>query len=433
MGDHAIEARGLSKQYVIVDVQNPSGSQSIAESIQNRWNDLKKMLLRTSRTTLRSPKTKTYWAFREVSFQIAAGECVGIIGHNGAGKSTLLKLLSRITEPSAGELHMRGRVASLLEIGTGFHPELTGRENIFLNGAILGMTTAEIRRQYASIVDFAGVDEFLETPVKRFSSGMYVRLAFSVAVHLRADILIVDEVLAVGYQEFQKKCLEKMAEISANREMTIVFVSHNLEAIRSLCPRVICIETGQVSADGQSDAVISKYLSSSKPPPQLGKWISLRQSLRTGDGAAQFSALRVSSDPQEQDGPLRSFGSLTTELKIESSEEIAVDRIAVTVFSQFGAKLVNADSYARGQTFLIKPGKNRIKIQLTNLYLNPGTYHLGLWLATSIGQLEDVRILDRIESAFEFTLEKPNDAPEGITFDQEGLIPAPFEITVDES
>lgn len=201
----------------------------------------------------------TIWALKDVSFEVNEGEVIGIIGRNGAGKSTLLKVLSRITEPTEGEIKLRGRVASLLEVGTGFHPELTGRENIYLNGAVLGMTRVEINRKFDEIVAFAEIDKFLDTPVKRYSSGMYVRLAFAVAAHLEPEILVVDEVLAVGDAQFQKKCLGKMGEV-AKGGRTVLFVSHNMAAIRDLCQRALLIKDGQISFNGEVQAAIDKYL-----------------------------------------------------------------------------------------------------------------------------------------------------------------------------
>src|SRR5687767_9125874 len=206
--------------------------------------------------------TDDFWALRDVSFDVGSGEVLGIIGRNGAGKSTLLKILSRITEPTTGRITLDGRVASLLEVGTGFHPELTGRENIFLNGAILGMTRQEIRRNFDSIVEFAEVERFLDTPVKRYSSGMYVRLAFAVAAHLEPDILVVDEVLAVGDADFQKRCLGKMHEVSRGGR-TVLFVSHNMAAIQALCSRGIWLDRGSVAADGTAADSIRRYLASS--------------------------------------------------------------------------------------------------------------------------------------------------------------------------
>ena len=207
-------------------------------------------------------KKEDFWALKDVSFEVEKGEALGIIGRNGAGKSTLLKILSRITEPTTGRIEINGRVASLLEVGTGFHHELTGRENIFLNGAILGMSRLEIRRKFDEIVDFAGVEKFLDTPVKRYSSGMYVRLAFAVAAHLEPEVLVVDEVLAVGDAEFQKKCLGKMKEVSEGEGRTVLFVSHNLAAIRNLCTKGILLNGGQIEIAGEIDMVTNKYLQS---------------------------------------------------------------------------------------------------------------------------------------------------------------------------
>lgn len=209
-----------------------------------------------------APSEQDFWALNDVSFSVQEGEAVGIIGRNGAGKSTLLKILSQITPPTKGKITMRGRVASLLEVGTGFHPELTGRENIFLNGAILGMSRGEIRRKFDEIVSFAEVEKFLDTPVKRYSSGMYVRLAFAVAAHLEPEILVVDEVLAVGDAEFQRKCLGKMSEV-AKCGRTVLFVSHNMSAIKNLCPKAILLDKGEVSIIGDSELCINTYLESS--------------------------------------------------------------------------------------------------------------------------------------------------------------------------
>src|SRR3989344_1442135 len=205
-------------------------------------------------------KKEAFWALRDINFTVKKGEVIGIIGHNGAGKSTLLKILSQITPPTEGEIVLHGRVGSLLEVGTGFHPELTGRENIFLNGAILGMKKSEIASKFDQIVEFAGIEKFLDTPVKYYSSGMYVRLAFSVAAHMEPDILLVDEVLAVGDAEFQRKCLGKMEEITRREGRTILFVSHNMAAIKQLCNRVILLKQGKISFTGDADEVINHYL-----------------------------------------------------------------------------------------------------------------------------------------------------------------------------
>src|SRR5437762_3404196 len=240
--DIAISVRGLAKAYTIR--QAAQSATTLSEEMTNRFRHL-----------MRRDKNEIFWALKDVSFEVNQGQVVGIIGHNGAGKSTLLKILSRITEMTDGEVDLYGRVGSLLEVGTGFHQELTGRENIFLNGAILGMTRGEIRKKFDEIVAFAEVEKFLDTPVKRYSSGMYVRLAFAVAAHLEPEILIIDEVLAVGDAEFQKKCLGKMSEV-ANGGRTVLFVSHNMGAVRSLCTRGLLLDRGKVQTDGPVSMVL---------------------------------------------------------------------------------------------------------------------------------------------------------------------------------
>lgn len=207
---------------------------------------------------------ETLWALKDVNFQVQQGEALGIIGRNGAGKSTLLKILSRVTAPTSGEIKVKGRIASLLEVGTGFHPELTGRENIYLNGAIMGMDRGEVARKFDEIVDFSGVEKFIDTPVKRYSSGMYVRLAFAVAAHLEPEILVVDEVLAVGDAEFQKKCLGKMDAAAHQQGRTILFVSHNMSALKALCEKTILLKSGEIQAQGASENIIREYLSEQK-------------------------------------------------------------------------------------------------------------------------------------------------------------------------
>src|SRR5437870_342733 len=251
--DTIISVEGLGKMYRL-RTGGQRGERYTA--LRDVITDKTKSLFRRNGSQL---SKEDFWALRNVSFEVRQGEVVGIIGRNGAGKSTLLKILSRITEPTEGKVTLRGRVASLLEVGTGFHPELTGRENIFLNGAILGMSRAEIREKFAEIVAFAETEKFLDTPVKRYSSGMYVRLAFAVAAHLEPEILIVDEVLAVGDAEFQKKCLGKMQEVSKGGR-TVLFVSHNMAAIKSLTTRSVVLDAGRVVFDGAAPAAIHAYL-----------------------------------------------------------------------------------------------------------------------------------------------------------------------------
>lgn len=236
------------------------------------------------------PAEEDFWALKDVSFDIKQGEVVGIIGRNGAGKSTLLKVLSRITEPTTGRIAIKGRIASLLEVGTGFHPELTGRENIYLNGAILGMSRVEIARKFDEIVDFAEVEKFLDTPVKRYSSGMYVRLAFAVAAHMEPEVLVIDEVLAVGDAEFQKKCLGKMSEV-AGMGRTVLFVSHNMATVNRLCQRGILLEKGQIIADGDTNEVTSKYLISESGSMAERYWYE--PELRPGDDVVRLIGVKV--------------------------------------------------------------------------------------------------------------------------------------------
>lgn len=260
MSDHAISIRGLGKKYTIRHEQARERYVALRDVLADRARRGLRRLAGRARKPGRA--REEFWALRDVSFDIPRGQAVGIIGRNGAGKSTLLKLLSRITEPTEGRIDLRGRVASLLEVGTGFHPELTGRENIYLNGAILGMSRQEIRGRFDEIVEFSGVERFLDTPVKRFSSGMYVRLAFAVAAHLEPEILVVDEVLAVGDAGFQRKCLGKMGEVSRSEGRTILFVSHQLDMVRSLCSRCIMLGDGRMVAEGTPEEVIDKYLAS---------------------------------------------------------------------------------------------------------------------------------------------------------------------------
>jgi lipopolysaccharide transport system ATP-binding protein len=264
MSDIVIKSENIGKKYIIGHQAERGGYTSLRDVLMQNaktlWNKTKD--LATGKPIIQGDRMEEVWALKDVSFEIRRGEAVGIIGRNGAGKSTLLKILSRITEPSTGRVTIKGRVASLLEVGTGFHPELSGRENIYLNGTILGMTRAEIKYKFDEIVAFAEVEKYLDTPVKRYSSGMYVRLAFAVAAHLEPEILVVDEVLAVGDAEFQKKCLGKMGDV-AQKGRTVLFVSHNMAAVQSLCKKALQLESGHIVQTGDSKSVVSTYLASS--------------------------------------------------------------------------------------------------------------------------------------------------------------------------
>jgi len=264
MSDIVIKAENLGKKYTIGHQAENGHYVSLRDvlmqNVRNFWHKTKDMM--QGKPIIQGDEMEEVWALKDVSFEIQRGETVGIIGRNGAGKTTLLKILSRITEPSAGRVTIKGRVASLLEVGTGFHPELTGRENIYLNGTILGMTRAEIKKKFDEIVDFAEVEKFLDTPVKRYSSGMYVRLAFAVAAHLEPEMLLVDEVLAVGDAEFQKKCLGKMGDV-AKEGRTVLFVSHNMGAVSQLCQQAIVLKQGHLDYIGPTERSVEHYMQSS--------------------------------------------------------------------------------------------------------------------------------------------------------------------------
>lgn len=257
-----ISVENLGKKYLLRHQTGQQPYVALRDVLSDGMKNLGRKLLGRSNQTYYGTEQEEFWALRDVSFEVKQGDRIGIIGRNGAGKSTLLKILSRITEPTTGRVRIKGRVASLLEVGTGFHPELTGRENIYLNGAILGMGRAEIKKKFDEIVDFAEIEKFLDTPVKRYSSGMYVRLAFAVAAHLEPEILVVDEVLAVGDVQFQKKCLGKMEDVSTKQGRTVLFVSHNMAAIRSLCDTSLLIVNGILKNIAPSDFIIQQYLNS---------------------------------------------------------------------------------------------------------------------------------------------------------------------------
>jgi len=309
MSKPAIIVEGISKKYQLGLNKGPQ--QTFREAATSALTAPLRRLRALTGGQVAPQETGEFWALKDVNFEVQPGEVVGIIGRNGAGKSTLLKILSRITEPTAGRIRLRGRVASLLEVGTGFHPELTGRENIYLNGAILGMKREEIKRKFDEIVAFAEVEKFLDTPVKRYSTGMYVRLAFAVAAHLEPEILIVDEVLAVGDAEFQKKCLGKMQDVARGEGRTVLFVSHNITALKSLCNRAIWLNSGQLLQNGLLGDIISNYLTSSDSILTEQIW----NDLDTAPGNDSIRLQRVAITPET--GSLSDQITVATPLKLE--------------------------------------------------------------------------------------------------------------------
>ena len=310
-----------------------------------------------------------------VSFEVKQGEVLGIIGRNGAGKSTLLKILSRITEPTEGRVLLRGRVASLLEVGTGFHPELTGRENIFLNGAILGMTQREIRKKFDEIVAFAEVEKFLDTPVKHYSSGMYVRLAFAVAAHLEPEILIVDEVLAVGDAEFQKKCLGKMDEVSRNQGRTVLFVSHNMEAVLKLCTRCIFFEFGHVRAIGDAKAVVSAYLHSQSSSPRM---VDLSTRARPDYSTGKARLVRVCASDPASSWSIPFGQQLSLDVSIDTPTSVTRVAVLIGVFSARGFEVASWSNKCANMELVVRPGISTLRIAFQDLRLLPGQYSLGI-------------------------------------------------------
>lgn len=407
-----IEVEALSKCYHLGTI----GATSLRDSFARGWERL--------RGRAPAPHEQEFWALRDVSFSVQPGEVLGVIGRNGAGKSTLLKILSRITEPTRGRARLRGRVASLLEVGTGFHPELTGRENVFLNGAILGMSRAEVRKKFDEIVAFAEVEQFIDTPVKRYSSGMYVRLAFAVAAHLEPEILIVDEVLAVGDVEFQKKCLGKMQSVADQEGRTVLFVSHNMDAVARLCHRVVLLRGGRVDRDGRPREIIETYITDGLQLSEAGAWIDLRVlTARFGHQQARFVAAQYRNAKSITERVICSTEPIDFTLRIESRDLCTAESLSVAIFSATDQKLVNLDSRTIGRMVRLASGVNRIVVSVGELPLKPGKYHVGLWLA---GANEEV--FDCIERAFEIEVHPPENA-RGRTMDHDGFVVCPFEIS----
>jgi len=334
MSEPVIKINQLGKSYLIG--HNKANSASYASLRESMVGGAHTLIRKTRDMLLGKPivqgdEVEEFWALKNVSFNVQAGDCVGIVGRNGAGKSTLLKILSRITEPSVGSISIKGRVASLLEVGTGFHPELTGRENIFLNGAILGMSRREINRKFDQIVDFSEVEKFLDTPVKRYSSGMYVRLAFAVAAHLEPDILVVDEVLAVGDARFQKKCMGRMGEVGKEGR-TVLFVSHNMGAISELCNRAILLADGKLIADGSTASVIEKYL-------QTGNKSSFIQMQTNSHHPLYVTQIRLADSAGESLGRVELGEDAILEIGFTVQERLSNVSMAVLV-SRSGTSLI---------------------------------------------------------------------------------------------
>ncbi|HVT73087.1 MAG TPA: polysaccharide ABC transporter ATP-binding protein [Lacunisphaera sp.] len=393
MSQPVISVENLGKRYYI-------GHQARHDTLRDRLAHGARGLVRRWRNPGDLPAIEEFWALRDVSFQVNQGDVVGIIGRNGAGKSTLLKILSRITEPTVGRAVIRGRVASLLEVGTGFHPELTGRENIFLNGAILGMSRAEIQRKFDEIVAFAEVERFLDTPVKHYSSGMYVRLAFAVAAHLEPEILIVDEVLAVGDAEFQKRCLGKMRSVARQEGRTVLVVSHNLNQIATLAGKGLLLHQGRTVAAGDITGVIQSYFGSRTSA--CAEWSVPEKPAAT----PHLSRIRLqTSEP----GNVQAYGrALTLEFELHHQEPVKDACFSFQILNSSAQPAVHLWLYSADRPFATGPGPTRLRCEIPFVRLNVGHYTLRLFFSGPPG------------SAF-FEMTEPDLAFEVVRLDQPTL------------
>lgn len=398
MSDTVIKVENLSKQYRLGSV----GTGSLAHDINRGWYKLRGKedpYLKIGETNDRTRRSSEayVWALRDINFEVKQGEILGVIGRNGAGKSTLLKILSRTTTPTTGSVKIKGRIASLLEVGTGFHPELTGRENIFLNGAILGMTRREIKSKFDEIVDFAGVERYIDTPVKRYSSGMYVRLAFGVAAHLEPEILVVDEVLAVGDDEFQKKALGKMKDVSSKDGRTVLFVSHNMAAVKNLCDNGLLLINGRVAAAGTIQDTISNY-------QQLNYSVAkdLSDFHRKGSGLCRIININIVSE-NTQDGSTHRLGdkvNIEIGIKNLSGTKLKNVRVIIGVYNMADEGYLRFDSSTTNSIINVEGDAMQVVCSLDeHLNIKPDQYVL------NIAILQNEEMLDYVSGVSKFSVE----------------------------
>ncbi len=396
MSDIVIDAENIGKKYTIGHQAERMPYMALRDvwmqNARTLWNKTKDLI--KGNPLIQGDTLEEIWALKDVNFTIRHGEAVGIIGRNGAGKSTLLKILSRITEPSAGRVTINGRVASLLEVGTGFHPELSGRENIYLNGTILGMTRKEIKRKFDEIVDFAEIEQYLDTPVKRYSSGMYVRLAFAVAAHLEPEILVVDEVLAVGDAAFQKKCLGKMGDV-AKEGRTVLFVSHNMAAINRLCSRVLMLKNGQVYKTGHPTEIVRQYLSNEdfELPEVIFK--------KSSHTPVQFKTVRITNDKGVISPYIGDDEGFIIETEIDVDETVSDIYFGLILQNAEGVNVLFTDSRDSGNSLsgTFKRGIYRFYLRFPAIFA-PGSYSIVLGIATGY----PVKQLDYRERACSFEI-----------------------------
>lgn len=369
-----IKAENISKQYRLGLV----GTGTVRDDLKRWWHNVRGKedpFLKIGEANNRALKGESdyVWSLRDINFEIYQGETIGIIGRNGAGKSTLLKILSQVTQPTTGRIYTKGRIASLLEVGTGFHPEMTGRENIFLNGAILGMRKHEITRKFDEIVAFSGVERYIDTPVKRYSSGMYVRLAFAVAAHLESEILVVDEVLAVGDADFQKKCLGKMNEVSKGQGRTVLFVSHNMAAVKSLCTKGIVLENGLIANMDYVENSVAYYLSGDSETQN-------QKTFGNTYDKPEFTLHQISINPigKTADEVLDEYQEIEINTQFTLKEKDNKLHFTFVINNESGETLFTFSHTNSGVE--LKPGLNKIKCKLPKGFLNIGTYYLNFYV-----------------------------------------------------
>ncbi len=395
-----IRIENLSKKYII-NHQEQERYLALRDVMANRIRTVGQCMMRPFQKGVLPTEDKSkeeFWALKDVSFEVKQGERLGIIGRNGAGKSTLLKILSKITEPSSGRIRMKGRVASLLEVGTGFHPELTGRENIYLNGAILGMKKTDIKRKFEEIVEFAEVEKFLDTPVKRYSSGMYVRLAFAVAANLEPEILIVDEVLAVGDAAFQKKCLGKMGEVSGEGR-TVIFVSHNMGAISQLCQTAILLKNGELEESGSVQKVIKSYLSLTGEKGTMVDLTAYR--FRKGTGKSRFKWVRICNSDGASCKQFSIGDDISIEFCLETHERMNKQiSMSIHIITSDGIQMCNIlDSDSKFQIYK-SLNEEFIKVSFSDIRFYPDTYSVSLWSGNTTG----TETYDWVETCISFDI-----------------------------
>ena len=403
---HSIQVRGLSKRYQIGMLQHRrTFREEIIEFVRRPLGRL-------------ANETDSIWALKDVSFEVGEGEVIGIIGNNGAGKSTLLKILSKITHPTEGDIKVRGRVASLLEVGTGFHEELTGRENIYLNGSILGMRKREVDERFDAIVDFSGVEQFIDTPIKRYSSGMRLRLGFAVAAHLEPDVLIVDEVLAVGDAGFQKKCLDTLDGLRGGGR-TVLFVSHNLAAVENICSRGIWLDRGRVRKDGGAKDVILAYMGSFAAGSAAESTLMDSEN-RLGSGEIRYTQVEFLSPDGTPCAVTRCGEKVVIRFHYHAGKMTRYPSFGFRIFTNMGTLITESGNMVHGvEVSRAEPGNGHLDVEIDSLNLLPGQYYLSLWITEQGGTPVydgDVRVKLEVEPANIYASGRRPTSGQGIVF-----------------